>query len=185
REEVLIKAKKPYPAQLDLVKQRFEFVKRSIQAEKLQQRLDYVLEKGREDYMAKIGHFDDELRRQIAEVDRFFEIVLTADEPSVLPEGSFEKLTDIAARYYRDFEGDDRALLSPDEVRLLSIRQGSLDENERLQIESHVVHTFNVLRQIPWTSVIRHIPEIARGQHEKLNGLGYPYMLSVTEFHVP
>src|SRR5205814_6371450 len=90
----------------------------------------------------------------------------------------------IAAHYYRTFEGADQPLLTPDEVRLLSIRQGSLDENERLQIESHVVHTFNFLQQIPWTSEIRHIPEIARGHHEKLNGMGYPYKLSAPEIPV-
>jgi HD-GYP domain-containing protein (c-di-GMP phosphodiesterase class II) len=184
REEVLIKAKKLYPAQLEVVKERFAFVKRSIEAEKLQQRLDYVLEKGREEYLSKLGTFDDDLREQIAEVDRFFELVLKADEPSVVPETGFEKLTDIAAHYYRTFEGADQPLLTPDEVRLLSIRQGSLDENERLQIESHVVHTFNFLQQIPWTSEIRHIPQIARGHHEKLNGTGYPYKLSAPEIPV-
>jgi HD-GYP domain-containing protein (c-di-GMP phosphodiesterase class II) len=184
REEVLIKAKKLYPAQLEVVKQRFAFVKRSIEAEKLRQRLDYVLEKGREEYLSNLGNFDNDLREQIAEVDRFFELVLKADEPSVVPERGFEKLTDIAAHYYRTFEGADQPLLTPDEVRLLSIRQGSLDENERLQIESHVVHTFNFLQQIPWTSEIRHIPEIARGHHEKLNGMGYPYKLSAPEIPV-
>lgn len=184
REEVLVKAKKLYPAQLELVKQRFDFVKRSIQAEKLQRRLDYVLAKGREEYMAELGRFDDELRQQLEEVDHYFETVLKADEPTVLPEGSFEKLTEIAARYYRDFDGSEKPLLMPDEVRLLSIRKGSLDENERLQIESHVVHTVNFLQQIPWTSEIRHIPDIARGHHEKLNGQGYPYKLSAPEIPV-
>jgi response regulator RpfG family c-di-GMP phosphodiesterase len=184
REEVLVKAKKLYPSQLELVKQRFDFVKRSMQTEKLQQRLDYVLEKGREEYLARLGQFDRELSEQLAEVDRFFKTVLKSDEPSVLPEGSFEMLLDIAARHYRDFEGKEKPLLTGDEVRLLSIRKGSLDDNERLQIESHVVHTFNFLQQIPWTSEIRNIPEIARGHHEKLNGLGYPYKLSAPEIPV-
>jgi HD-GYP domain-containing protein (c-di-GMP phosphodiesterase class II) len=184
REEVLVKAKKLYPAQLELVKQRFDFVKRSMQAEQLQKRLDYVLAKGRDEYMRSVGRFDEDLRNQLIEVDHFFETVLKADEPTVLPEGSFERLADIAARYYHDFEGREQPLLMPDEVRLLSIRKGSLDDNERQQIESHVVHTFNFLQQIPWTSEIRHIPDIARGHHEKLNGLGYPYKLSAPEIPV-
>jgi len=117
-------------------------------------------------------------------VDHFFEAILKSDEPSVLPEGSFEKLLDIAARHYRNFEGEEKPLLTGDEVRLLSIRKGSLDDNERLQIESHVVHTFNFLQQIPWTTEIRNIPDIARGHHEKLNGLGYPYKLSAPEIPV-
>lgn len=184
REEVLVKAKKLYPAQLDLLKQRFDFVKRSMQAEKLQQKLDYLLEKGRDEYLAKTGKFDEELRQQIEEMDEFFAAILKSDEPSVLPEGSFEKLLDIAARHYRDFSGEEKSLITPDEVRLLSIRKGSLDENERLQIESHVLHTVNFLQQIPWTPEIRNIPEIARGHHEKLNGIGYPYKLSAPEIPV-
>ncbi|HNN01363.1 MAG TPA: HD domain-containing phosphohydrolase, partial [Turneriella sp.] len=37
-----------------------------------------------------------------------------------------------------------------------------------------VTHTYNFLRQIPWTPNLRWVPEIAYGHHEKLNGGGYP-----------
>ena len=77
-----------------------------------------------------------------------------------------------------DGDGTPRSLLNEDEVRLLSIPKGSLDDSERRQIESHVTHTFNFLKQIPWTKELRHIPEIAQGHHEKLNGSGYPYKLA-------
>lgn len=178
REEVLVKARKLYPAQLELIKQRFHFVKRSMQVESLQNKLDYVLEKGREEYLARVGEFDGGIAEQLKEVDAYFATVLQSNEPTVLPEGNFERLTDIAARHFLDFDGTDEALLNPDEVRLLSIRKGSLDESERLQIESHVVHTFNFLNQIPWTKEIRNIPEIARSHHEKLTGKGYPSKLN-------
>lgn len=178
REEVLVKARKLYPAQLELIKQRFHFVKRSMQVESLQNKLDYVLEKGREEYLARVGEFDDGIADQLREVDAYFATVLQSNEPTVLPEGNFERLTDISARHFLDFDGADEALLNPDEVRLLSIRKGSLDESERLQIESHVVHTFNFLNQIPWTKEIRNIPEIARSHHEKLTGKGYPSKLN-------
>jgi HD-GYP domain-containing protein (c-di-GMP phosphodiesterase class II) len=181
REEVLVKAKKLYPAQLELIKQRFQFVKRSMQVESLQKKLDYVLEKGREEYLEKLGTFDGEIADQLKEVDGYFSTVLQSNEPTVLPEGNFEKLTEIAARHFLDFDGADEALLNTDEVRLLSIRKGSLDESERLQIESHVVHTFNFLTQIPWTREIRNIPEIARSHHEKLTGKGYPNKLNAPD----
>src|SRR5207245_477766 len=121
---------------------------------------------------------------QLKEMDDWFETILKANEPTVLAEGSFEVLKGIAARQYRDYGQQGRALLNPDEVRLLSIRKGSLDDAERLQIESHVVHTFNFLEQIPWTKEIRSIPEIDRAHHEKLNGKGYPYRLSAPEIPV-
>jgi HD-GYP domain-containing protein (c-di-GMP phosphodiesterase class II) len=184
REEVLVKAKKLYPSQLDLVKQRFQFVMRTVQAEQARRRLDYILEKGRDEYLQKLGDFDAEEADKIKALDEFCKIVLASNEPTVLPEGKFEQLLDIAAKHYQDYDGNDLPLLTMDEVRLLSIRKGSLDDRERQQIESHVVHTFNFLKQIPWTKEIRHIPGIARGHHEKLNGLGYPYKLAATQIPV-
>src|SRR5205807_5615895 len=114
----------------------------------------------------------------------YFETILKSNEPTVLAEGNFERLLDIAAHRFQSFSGEEHPLLKEDEVRLLSIRKGSLDDAERLQIESHVVHTFNFLEQIPWTKEIRSIPAIARGHHEKLNGKGYPYKLSAVEIPV-
>ena len=184
REEVLVKARKLYPAQMELIKERFQFVKRSMEVETLNSRLKYILEKGREEYIEQMGFFDNQLAEQFKELDTYFETILKSNEPTVLPEGNFERLTDIAARHYFDLSGEEKALLTPDEVRLLSIRKGSLDDAERLQIESHVVHTFKFLQQIPWTKEIRSIPMIARGHHEKLNGLGYPFKLSAQEIPI-
>lgn len=184
REEVLVKAKKLYPGQLDLVTQRFHFVKRSVETEHLKSRLEFALAQGREKYMKQLPQFDAELNERLTEMDAYFQFVLASNEPTVLPEGSFDKLLDVAARKYLDFDGAEKPLISPDEVRLLSVRKGSLDEAERRQIESHVIHTVNFLQKIPWTKEIRNIPGIARGHHEKLNGTGYPYKLSAPEIPV-
>ncbi len=56
-----------------------------------------------------------------------------------------------------------------------------LNTDERQQIESHVVHTFRFLAQIPWTKELRRVPEIARAHHEKLDGSGYPYHMKAEE----
>lgn len=52
--------------------------------------------------------------------------------------------------------------------------KGSLTLAERKEIESHVVHTANFLRMIPWTDELAGIPDIAGRHHEKLDGTGYP-----------
>ena len=88
-----------------------------------------------------------------------------------------DRLLDIARRTYLDPQGRQAPYLNSDEVRFLSIPKGTLDPQERVQIESHVVHTFNFLAQIPWTREIRNIPAIARAHHEKLDGSGYPHAL--------
>src|SRR5438552_11628934 len=51
---------------------------------------------------------------------------------------------------------------------------GTLDPQDRLEMESHVTHSFQFLSKIPWTPVMKGIPEIAYGHHEKLDGSGYP-----------
>jgi HD-GYP domain-containing protein (c-di-GMP phosphodiesterase class II) len=181
REDVLVKAKKLYPERPETLKWKFQYVKRSMQVESLQSKLKYALDKGRDEYGSKQAEFDASIEQQLKEVDAYFATVLQANEPTLLPEGSFEKLTEIAARHFLDFDGADEQLLTPHEVQLLSIRKGSLDDNERVLIESHVTHTFEFLSKIPWTKEIRSIPEIARGHHEKLTGKGYPYRLAAPE----
>lgn len=184
KEEILVKAKKLYPAQLDLIQQRFSLVKRTLEKESLQAKIDYLLEKGREEFLQSLPGFDRQLADALRELDGYLQAILKADEPTVLPGGSFDQLAKIAEVHYLEADGDSKPLLTPDEIRLLSIRQGSLDDDERRQIEAHVIHTFNFLQQIPWTHEISQIPEIARLHHEKLNGTGYPYKLSAPEIPI-
>ncbi|MGC2696221.1 MAG: HD domain-containing phosphohydrolase [Candidatus Angelobacter sp.] len=181
REEVLVKAKKLYPAQLEVIKQRFGLIRRTLENETLRSKIQYLLEKGRDEFLAMQDKFDSALADQLLEIDEYVQAVIWANEPTVLPEGNFDRLLQIANLHYEDIEGRKRPLLTPDEVQMLSIRKGSLDEEERLQIESHVHHTVSFLQQIPWTTELRNVPEIARGHHEKLNGTGYPYKLSAPE----
>jgi HD-GYP domain-containing protein (c-di-GMP phosphodiesterase class II) len=181
REEVLVKAKKLYPAQMELIQQRFAFVRRTLETEILKSKIRYLLEKSRNEYHAAEPQLDGKLLDALRQLDEHMEAVILANEPTVLPEGNFERLQEIASVHYTDLSGESRPLLTPEEVRLLSIRQGSLDDSERLQIEAHVVHTVTFLQAIPWTNELKNIPEIARAHHEKLNGMGYPYKLSAPE----
>lgn len=184
REEVLVKAKKLYPAQLEVIQQRFGLVRRTLENESLKARMDFLAKHGNEKFQAAQKDFDARLAERLREVTEYEEAIVWANEPTVLPEGNFEMLLDIANLHYEDMNGRKRPILTTDEVQMLSIRKGSLDEEERLQIESHVIHTVSFLQQIPWTSELRNVPEIARGHHEKLNGTGYPYKLSAPEIPV-
>ena len=181
REDVLVKAKKLYPQQMDVVRQRFDYVRKAVQQEHAERQLTYLLEKSREEFLARQEEFQRDFTERLAELDDFLQFVLKCNEPTVLPEGNFQRLTQLAAVQFLDWEGQPRPLLTPGEASLLSIPKGSLDEKERQQIESHVVHSFNFLSQIPWTKEIRNIPTIARAHHEKLNGTGYPYKLTAAE----
>jgi response regulator RpfG family c-di-GMP phosphodiesterase len=176
-EEILVKAKKLYPSQLTALEQRFDYVRKALEMEYAQRKLDVVLARGRDAMREEFALLDAEFRRRQTELDEHFRFILEVNEPTVLPEGQFDRLMDMATKIYLDPSGNERNLLTPEEVRSLSIPQGSLDDVERRRIESHVEHSFNFLLRIPWTREMKDIPRIARAHHEKLNGTGYPYGL--------
>jgi HD-GYP domain-containing protein (c-di-GMP phosphodiesterase class II) len=184
REEVLVKAKKLHPSQLDRVRERFRLARRTLEYSAAQSRLDFVIANGADAYRERLPAFGAELQAGTARLEQELAEIERANEPTVLADGSFERLREIAARTFLDVDGTARPLLQEEEVRWLSLRKGSLSERERQQIEAHVVHTYRFLRQIPWTSEIRRIPAIALGHHEKLNGSGYPYKLSAPDIPV-
>lgn len=184
REEVLVKAKKLYPWHLDLVKLRFDFIKKSLDADHASKQLDFILEKGRDEFLGQMESFKGDYEKQMEEVDKFLKVISEANEPTVLEDGNFATLLEIAQRTFQDYVGQTKNLLTPEEVGFLSIRRGSLDAKERLEIESHVTHTYRFLSQIPWTTELQGIPAIAYAHHEKLNGSGYPNRLQAKEIPV-
>lgn len=184
REDVLVKAKKLYPMQFARVLDRFDYIRRDIEARSAQQKVETLQTCSRREAERRLRALDEQAGRLLGELDRYTEFISRANEPTLLPTSDFELLQEIANKTYRDRRGTERPYLSSEEVRLLSIPRGSLDEDERRQIESHVVHSFNFLAQIPWTADFRSIPEIARSHHEKLNGKGYPFGLASDQIPV-
>jgi HD-GYP domain-containing protein (c-di-GMP phosphodiesterase class II) len=184
REEVLVKAKKLHPAQRERIGDRLKLARRGRELDSMRRRLAYALEHGRDAYLAQAPAFDDALTAELGTLDEVRATVDEAMEPTIVVEGAFDRLDAIAAMTFQDCDGTTRPLLEADEVRLLSLRKGSLSDDERREIEAHVVHSYRFLTQIPWTREIRRIPLIALGHHEKLNGTGYPYKLSAPEIPV-
>jgi len=174
REEVLTKAKKLYPEDMELIRHRFAYMMQAADVSFERARADMLLMHGRDSYETALAELVQIRQSTREELCHFLDAITKANEPTVLAEGSFEALREISRRTYVDFEGRERPLLRDEELQYLMIRRGSLDENERREIESHVTHTYRFLEQIPWTPELRGIPEIALGHHEKLNGRGYP-----------
>ena len=174
REQVLVKQKKLYPADLEIIRHRFGYLLQRSDLEFERERANFVLAHGRDHYDATVARLETGRETQRAELLHYLDSIVRANEPTVLPEGSFDALRDINKRTFVDFDGQERHLLEDHELQFLMIRKGNLDDAERREIESHVTHTYRFLEQIPWTRELRHIPQIAYGHHEKLNGRGYP-----------
>ncbi len=177
REEVLVKAKKLYPQALDLLRSRFSIIRLGIENRHLRLQLEHCLTHGVEHFHGCRHDLETACTREKDELALALATILQANEPTVLEEGRFHHLLEIATRTYLDEDGLEQPWLTPREVNQLSIRRGTLDGDERREIESHVVHTFRFLRQIPWTRDLASVPLIAESHHEKLNGMGYPHGL--------
>jgi HD-GYP domain-containing protein (c-di-GMP phosphodiesterase class II) len=176
REPVLVKANKLYEPDLEIVKARFKFIKKVIENEYLQRKLSMALALGPK-IEAEMAELDLELRRRLADVDEELAFIIEANRPTVFAKGGFERILEIASKTYADTDGSYQPYLFTREAENLSIAKGSLNVQERLEIESHVTHSFRFLRQIPWTKDLRHVPAIAYAHHEKLDGTGYPSAL--------
>lgn len=83
------------------------------------------------------------------------------------------RVREIAKRRLR-LNGAERPLLSDDEVANLTIRRGTLNDEDRRIINDHIVHTIRMLEGLPFPKHLRNVPEIAGGHHEKMDGTGYP-----------
>jgi HD-GYP domain-containing protein (c-di-GMP phosphodiesterase class II) len=183
-EEVLVKAKKLHPLQFFRLLDRFDYIRRDIEARIAQQKVEVLLVTPAKKAADRLRRLDEEATKLIAELDRYTEFVVRVNEPTILPSSEFGALSEIAAKTFRDARGKEQAYVTTDEVRSLSVARGSLNPDERREIESHVVHSFNFLAQIPWTGEFRTIPQIAYAHHEKLNGQGYPRGLTAAEIPV-
>jgi HD-GYP domain-containing protein (c-di-GMP phosphodiesterase class II) len=184
REKVLVKAKKLYEEDRQAIEMRFAYIRRSLEAEHLERKLRVALELGREQMGARFEEIDAELARKVADLQEAWTFILKANEPTLLEEGGLERLIEIAQAQYLAPSGDLRPYLDQNEVGALQVGRGSLTAVERIEIESHVVHTYNFLRKIPWGRDLADVPRIAGAHHEYMNGIGYPRHLGAAEIPI-
>ena len=176
REEVLVKAKKLYPHQLELVLARFDHMRTQLQLELLKARL-HACTRGQEIDPRE----EEEHAARLRHLEEMAAVVLEANEPTVLPREVSGRLHEVASVTFPGPRGEPLSLLTPTDLDALLIRRGSLTDGERIEIQSHVVHTYNFLVRIPWGATLRRVPEIAGKHHEYLDGTGYPTAAAADE----
>jgi HD-GYP domain-containing protein (c-di-GMP phosphodiesterase class II) len=184
REHVLVKAKKLYPPQLEMVKMRFAYIQKSIVYSIMKERFDALCNGGMDGYLKVKAEFDAKEQEHLSELERYLNTIVATNEPTVLSENPSMILDEIHGKTFLEKGGQALPFLTEDEYIKLKIPMGSLDESERKEIESHVTHTFLFLRTIPWTKEMKNIPQIAFGHHEKLDGEGYPRGIRAEEIPI-
>src|ERR1700692_205940 len=82
REDVLVKAKKLYPMQLDLIAHRFDYLYMEMEARMEREKVRILLEMDRPEALARIAALEEEYRLRRAQMESGFEAIVQANEPT-------------------------------------------------------------------------------------------------------
>jgi HD-GYP domain-containing protein (c-di-GMP phosphodiesterase class II) len=153
---------------IHLIDTRFEILKRDAEIEHLKKKLD-----------------DRQLRdrlRQFDEDRRFLQMCNIGGER--MSDDNIVQVKRIAKYRWRDLAGHEADFLTEEEVKNLTIRAGTLTDDERKVINHHIVATIKMLEALPWPKHLTNVPEYAGGHHERMDGKGYPRGLTREQMSV-
>ena len=163
---------------IDLLRTRYELMARSLEVEMLRAKVD-TMEAGKE----VPADLESGYESKLAELRDDLEFLEKANRPGeFMADEDLERLATISKRQYLPGkDGNAIVPLSEDELENLSIRKGTLTDEERRKINNHAAMSIKMLEQIPFTRKLRRVPTIAGAHHERLNGTGYPRGLSADD----
>lgn len=148
REKILMKHSRIYPEQLEALKWKMKFIIASMKDKKDGEKVDSV-------------------RQLLEKIDE-----LNIPRPHTDEE---KELINKVAGYVFMIGPDAVKALNDEELSFLNIKSGTLNTEERADMERHVLYSYELLRIIDWPYDLRNVPVIASSHHEKLDGTGYPH----------
>ncbi len=106
------------------------------------------------------------------------------DGKGVLDDADYERVQELAQHVYTGDAGETLSYLTKRERDRLSIRKGTLTEDDRRQMEYHVVMTEKILGKVWFNKNYEDIPRWAASHHEMLDGSGYPRHLKAEDLEL-
>ncbi|MCF7927937.1 MAG: GAF domain-containing protein [Spirochaetales bacterium] len=179
---IFLKARKLFDCDYNILMWRLKYLYRSLEVEYSRRIIELQRGEGTSGARASTSSLVGERDKRLEELSSIMNELSRLNEPTVSDADPLEEISKIRSGEKRytacDLDGSPVPILTDREAVNLSIRRGSLNEEERKVIQSHVEHTYSFVSKIPWPEQYRHIPEIARKHHEFLDGSGYPLGLS-------
>jgi HD-GYP domain-containing protein (c-di-GMP phosphodiesterase class II) len=166
---------------IQLIDTRFEVLKRDAELEALRKKHNFLEQKMRMEAAEEDKRLRDRLR-QLDDDRKFLHACNIGGER--MREEDVDRVRRIGQYRWRDFAGHEAQFLSEDEVKNLTIRSGTLTEEERKVINHHIVATIRMLEALPWPKHLTKVPEYAGGHHERMDGKGYPKGLTREQMSV-
>ena len=162
---------------VQLIDTRFEVLKRDAELESLKKRITLKPMEAAEE--------DKRLRERLRQLDddrKFLHACNIGGER--MRDDDIDRVRRIAKYRWRDVSGHEAEFLTDDEVKNLTIRAGTLTDDERKVINHHIVATIRMLEALPWPKHLTSVPEYAGGHHERMDGKGYPKGLTREQMSV-
>lgn len=183
RENILRKERKLYHHELMTIQERFHNLEKQLNLQYLEDYLETLMKRGQVPSREDIDRIQRDVQQTSRKLKKYWERIIEANEPSIVSNEDSRRIREIAD-FRPAIRGKKSALIMPDEFEKLTIKRGSLSNEERLEIESHVEHSFKFLISIPWTQELANVPEIVHAHHERLDGTGYPRKLVADEIPI-
>ncbi|GMR07410.1 MAG: HD family phosphohydrolase [Gammaproteobacteria bacterium] len=150
---------------IEMIRTRVEVLKRDARIQMLEAKLNST-DNGHDaekDYQDSISALEDDLA--------FIEKANIGGE--FMSQEYQQRIRDIAGRVW-EFNSEQQAFLSEDEIDNLNIARGTLNPEEREVINNHIVMTIKMLGSLPYPKHLKKVTEYAGGHHERMDGKGYP-----------
>lgn len=121
---------------------------------------------------------EEEYKEKVALLEDIIEFVHRIDNVGFLQQEDFDRVQEIATMYYEKEDGEKVYYITERERVCLSVRKGTLTDEDRTIMESHVVMTAKILSKVHFNKNYIDVPRWAAEHHEFLNGSGYPNHIS-------
>lgn len=186
RESVLTKAQKLFPHELETVLLRLQTIAAVSEARTWKQCAEsmaaLIEQKIIFDAKGELGKSLWNVDAFKMHLDKIRKGILKANESQIV-EKDFD-INSLMLDIKKMSDDVGQKILTEAETIRLSVKRGTLSPEERIQIESHVSHTYDFLSRIAWTENLQSVPDIAHAHHEKLDGTGYPRKLKADQIPI-
>lgn len=167
---------------INFVNAKVEIVRRDIDL-KYQDELILALKSNDNSSIKTIEKARDDAQKQLDIDMRFLQNTNVGGE--FLTDEQEENIHIISKRYQIIINNEPQSLLSTNEIENLSIKRGTLNDEERKTIQRHMDMTLKILEALPFPAHLSNVAEYALGHHETLDGKGYPRGLTKEQMSVP
>ncbi len=122
--------------------------------------------------------------KEIEKIKKFLDNITAFNCGRPLSDEEWKIIADMEDGSYTEEDGSSIPYLTEDEKADLHIERGTLSEEERTIMQSHVVYTDKILSHMVFGDEYRDVRAMAANHHELLNGKGYPKKLDKKDLDV-